>query len=34
MAAGLSVLDAAGVGAEQGARTLTLVGAPRRLDVG
>jgi ribokinase len=34
LAAGLSVLDAAAIGAEQGARTLTLVGAPRRLDVG
>ena len=34
LAAGMSVLDAAAAGAEQGARTLTLVGAPRRLDVG
>jgi ribokinase len=33
LAAGMSVLDAARVGAEQGARALTLVGAPRRLDV-
>jgi ribokinase len=33
LAAGMSVLDAAGVGAEQGARALALVGAPRRLDV-
>ena len=34
LAAGMSVLDAAAVGAQQGARTLTLVGAPRRLDAG
>lgn len=32
LAAGLPMLDAARIGAEQGARTLTLVGAPRRCD--
>jgi ribokinase len=34
LAADMSVLDAAAVGADQGARTLTLIGAPRRIDLG